>query len=424
MTSTGQRRVDVESLRARARRPVLREAISDRNPCPNPRGRCPCRTLRGNLHCPLPDHPDRNPSCSVTDGRPALWHCHACDVGGDLVTLLERADGLNRGEALDVAARMVGAERNERPYRLPKRRPRRERVEEPPPWLNQPEPEPSPTTRTQTEGQAHHLVLWSAATAVGDTPVSSYLEGRYVWPPEAPAPASGLVRWVTTKRWKRLVPPPWQAGPPCPPDGCAGALLWPLWDHGRLIGIGAEGLDTAGRRTGPDPRAGCDLGRWRRTVGEGGVWGADIRDSGPALVLEGPLDGLTAVRVAMVGVDRVLARSQPLWNQAHTSGWLDTVLRVAEAGLVIAAGGTARLVEAALAAAERRDQVVIVADADRPGASAATDAARTVREAGQAKVEMLRPWSQPDTPEDLTAAAERWPWLTAKTNENDPEVPE
>ena len=61
--------------------------------------------------------------------------------------------------------------------------------------------------------------------------------------------------------------------------------------------------------------------------------------------------------------DRVLARSRPLWNQAHTSGWLDTVLRVAEASLVIAAGGTARLVEAALAAAERRDQVVIVADA-------------------------------------------------------------
>ena len=263
VTTTGQRRVDVESLRARARRPVLREAISDRNPCPKPRGRCPCRTLRGNLHCPLPDHPDRNPSCSVTDGRPALWHCHACDVGGDLVTLLEVADGLNRGDALDVAARMVGAERNERPYRLPKRRPRRERVENPHRGLTSPEPEPSPTTRNPDRRPSPSSGALVSRDSRRRHPRILLPGGPLCVPPEAAAPAS---RSSPLGHHRRLE----TAGSPT----LAG---WPAMPARRLrrriavAAVGPRSADSGSVRRASTPLAvvpartqepGCDLGRW------------------------------------------------------------------------------------------------------------------------------------------------------------------
>lgn len=213
--------------------------------------------------------------------------------------------------------------------------------------------------------------------------------------------------------------------PTAPPRGCAGALLWPLWDQGQLVGVVAEGLDTEGRRRGPDPRHGYILGRWRRTVGEGGLCGTRIRDDGPALVLEGPLDGLAARRVASLGVEETLARCRPLWAQPAASGWVDALLQVAEAGVVIASGGTARLPEAAAAAARRRDRVVILTDADLPGAAAAIEAATAVRITDQAQVTVLRSWAEPGTPEDLAAAAEHWPLLTEHTSDNTvPEAPE
>ena len=403
--SAQPRYVDVDALRTRSSRRVLRDAITGQKPCPRRGGRCSCRTERGNLHCPLPDHLDRNPSCSVTAGRPALWHCHSCGVGGDLVTLLELTDGLTRGKALELAAHMVGVETKARSWK-----PRRRIRLEVPPWHTEPKLDPLATALPGRHGPS--LALWSAATAVDDTPAATYLGSRRVWPTELAAPSLDLIRWIPTELWKQLVPPPWEGGAPHPPNGCVGALLWPLWDEGWMVGVGAEGLDPEGRRRGPDSRRGCALGRWRRTIGVGGLWGTRIRDTGPALVVEGALDGLTALRVATLGVDQTLERCRPLWNQSALSGWVDTLLQVAAAGVVIASGGTARMLEAVAAAGRRRARVVIVTDADQPGVAAAVNAATAVRAEGHVQVDVVRPWAVSGTPEDLAAAAERWPWLT------------
>jgi len=44
----------------------------------------------GMVRCPLPDHEDRTPSCSIAYG---LWHCHGCGAGGDVYTLFAELEG-------------------------------------------------------------------------------------------------------------------------------------------------------------------------------------------------------------------------------------------------------------------------------------------------------------------------------------------
>ncbi len=44
----------------------------------------------GMVRCPLPDHEDRTPSCSIADG---LWRCHGCGAGGDVYTLFAELEG-------------------------------------------------------------------------------------------------------------------------------------------------------------------------------------------------------------------------------------------------------------------------------------------------------------------------------------------
>ena len=56
------------------------------------------RTIRlcksGREHVGLcPFHDDRNPSFTVSDE--GLWFCYACGIGGDLITFLEKAEGLD-----------------------------------------------------------------------------------------------------------------------------------------------------------------------------------------------------------------------------------------------------------------------------------------------------------------------------------------
>lgn len=46
---------------------------------------------RGVVTCPAPDHHDRNPSASYTG---TLWHCHACQAGGDLIELASLISGI------------------------------------------------------------------------------------------------------------------------------------------------------------------------------------------------------------------------------------------------------------------------------------------------------------------------------------------
>jgi hypothetical protein len=41
----------------------------------------------GKIRCPLPDHPDRTPSCHVYATADEGWHCYGCKRGGDIYTL-------------------------------------------------------------------------------------------------------------------------------------------------------------------------------------------------------------------------------------------------------------------------------------------------------------------------------------------------
>jgi hypothetical protein len=50
--------------------------------------------------CPLPDHEDKTPSFTVNPEK-NLWFCHGCVRGGDVITLAQRAWGIDRA---DVAA--------------------------------------------------------------------------------------------------------------------------------------------------------------------------------------------------------------------------------------------------------------------------------------------------------------------------------
>ena len=61
----------------------------------------------GRQHVGLcPFHDDRSPSFSVSDE--GLWYCHACGVGGDLITFLERAEGLEFRGAKHRLAEIAG----------------------------------------------------------------------------------------------------------------------------------------------------------------------------------------------------------------------------------------------------------------------------------------------------------------------------
>jgi len=56
------------------------------------------------VRCPLPDHEDRTPSCSMTQ-REGRWlvHCHGCGFSGDGIDLLAALDGITTSEWLRIA---------------------------------------------------------------------------------------------------------------------------------------------------------------------------------------------------------------------------------------------------------------------------------------------------------------------------------
>ena len=50
----------------------------------------------GNLaSCPLPDHPDKDPSASFTLRDGGLWTCHGCEIGGDTIDLYAIGQGFS-----------------------------------------------------------------------------------------------------------------------------------------------------------------------------------------------------------------------------------------------------------------------------------------------------------------------------------------
>lgn len=67
------------------------------------------------LHCPshLTGHKDSNPSFGIgTKSGRVLWHCFACQRGGDALDLIALARGLDVRkqfpQVLDAAARLIG----------------------------------------------------------------------------------------------------------------------------------------------------------------------------------------------------------------------------------------------------------------------------------------------------------------------------
>ena len=100
----------------------LRDYIEDANPSGRP-------SHTGNVRCPMPDHTDADPSCSVigTDGD-AAWHCHSCGENGTLIDAVMATQGLDFPRAVDEAAKHIGLDlARPRPGPAPGTRPHRHR---------------------------------------------------------------------------------------------------------------------------------------------------------------------------------------------------------------------------------------------------------------------------------------------------------
>lgn len=71
-----------------------------------PEVRIPWQRTSFVTRCPLPDHEDRHPSCSMTL-RDGVWlvRCHGCGFGGDGVDLLAALDGVTTAEWLRAYVR-------------------------------------------------------------------------------------------------------------------------------------------------------------------------------------------------------------------------------------------------------------------------------------------------------------------------------
>lgn len=66
-------------------------------------------TMDKQIHCPIPGHDDRNPSCYVNHINNS-WYCFACVKGGDVFDLLMERDGLTFRQALERLADKAGVE--------------------------------------------------------------------------------------------------------------------------------------------------------------------------------------------------------------------------------------------------------------------------------------------------------------------------
>ena len=96
----------IDEIHKRATSDVLRRVIEETSGKP---------TTGGSAHCPLPDHPDNNRSCSVgvRDGTP-VWHCHGCGTGGDIIRLVELVERVSTAEAISRLADRLQIPQSER----------------------------------------------------------------------------------------------------------------------------------------------------------------------------------------------------------------------------------------------------------------------------------------------------------------------
>ena len=187
------------------------------------------------IRCPLPDHEDRNPSCSVNLDD-AVWNCYGCGRGGGVVDLARAVSDANW----------------------------RERKPEPPRAPKPPKPDTPPASTALARTAA------DASVPADDTPARAYLESRRVWPSDGPdLPAS--VRWCSSADMPATLP-----------ENASGAILF-----GIAKGImQVEALTQDGERTQP---------RWRQTWGsaKGRAFNATPGRRADRVVLcEGPVDAI------------------------------------------------------------------------------------------------------------------------------------
>jgi DNA primase len=79
------------------------------------------------ISCPLPGHNDESPSCDL-DHDENLWHCKACDIGGDIFSLLMHRDRKTFREALQELAEVAGVELGRKGPEFEKERDRQESI--------------------------------------------------------------------------------------------------------------------------------------------------------------------------------------------------------------------------------------------------------------------------------------------------------
>ena len=90
--------------------PKLVEEIKARNPIEDVMaGYADLRRAGSNLVCSCPFHSEKTPSCTVFVARQSFY-CFGCGVGGDVISLVRRAEGLDYVEALEFLGRRVGIE--------------------------------------------------------------------------------------------------------------------------------------------------------------------------------------------------------------------------------------------------------------------------------------------------------------------------
>ena len=195
--------------------------------------------------------------------------------------------------------------------------------------------------------------VWAGADA-NSTLTTRYLSGRGAWPPDAPLPST--VRWAPANTIPRSLGRL--------PDGAAGCVAY-MFATDDLVALQLDALTVEARHTIP---------RWRRTLGPTTAAAFRVAGQSPSqhtlALVEGPVDALTV----------------SCWRGLEA--W--------------AAGGTSGLVSLAPQLAGIARPVMIYSDDNRPGRTAALDAAEAIRQhGGIASIE----WTIGDPAEDL---AEAW----------------
>ena len=88
--------------------PKIVEEIKIRNPIEDVMAQyASLRRAGSNLICSCPFHSEKTPSCTVFVARQSFY-CFGCGAGGDVISLVRRAEGLEYTEALEYLGRRVG----------------------------------------------------------------------------------------------------------------------------------------------------------------------------------------------------------------------------------------------------------------------------------------------------------------------------